>query len=153
MALIFSPSIRSAYAYQQFGVEFNLGASTKILIYSGPQPSSIEYQSVFGQKYHSSGTSCLAEFSTSGWTRGANSWSLIDFPAAVTPRLAGEATFAVLFVYTQNTSTSSINSASLVNYVIVPVSDTYGDGVIRFTSTNFTTSTAVSIVDGGFSVL
>jgi len=151
MALIFSPSVRSTYAFQQFGNEFNLGTATKIAIYSGPQPTSSEFLANFGTKYHTAGANMLAEMLASQWIRGNNSWSIITFPAAVNPRLDGQATFAVLFPQGQALTNGSLGTNSL--FVIVPVSDTSGDGVIRFTSTNFTTSTAVSIVDGGFSVL
>ena len=151
MALIFSPSVRSAYAFQQFGNEFNLGTSTKIAIYSGPQPSGAEFYTNFSAKYHMTGTNFLAELVGSQWIRSNNSWSIITFPAPVNSRLDGQATFAVLFPSSQSLANGGLPSNA--NYVIVPVSDTSGDGVIRFTSTNFTTSTSVSIVDGGFSVL
>ena len=152
MALIFSPSVRSAFAFHVLGYEPNalFKNQTKILFYSGVQPTVSTFVTNFNAAYQDNGSACLGQATTIGWTRNQNSWAITTFPGPITPRLNGTVTFAAIFTNSQSTS-GAISSAS--QFMLVPVTDTASNGVIRFTSTTFSTSTPMSIIDGGFSIL
>lgn len=155
MALIFSPSVKAAYAYQVFGAtdltSFNGANNVRITVYGGTQPSAAAFFTNFNTTYSSTQAVFLADFGLHTWTRGANSWSMTTFPSAANASRAGVATWAALWMTTSASPVTS--SAPTSNFILVPVTSTADNGVIRFTSTSFTSGQSVQIIDGGFSIL
>ena len=158
MALQFSSSIKTLYASKAImGANSMFGTNTPVTIYSGVQPSATDFIKNWSSIYRSDATnsSHLAHFLNTGWTRTNSTITMTIFPYNTTPIRNGTATWAVVWQAGANYTSSSWSSQypPTLYFAIVPVTTTAGNGVIRFTSIDFTTTAPVTLIDAGFTIM
>jgi hypothetical protein len=137
-------------------------ADVSIAVYSGNQPTASDYTTGFLDNYTwSAGSQLLAVYGTVSGSGGSSYSVQISTPSstgviqlsepsnsyATTRKRAGTASWAVIFqssdMYNYVYNGSAIPST--LNFIIVPVSDLSGDGVIKFSTTEFNASTLYPI--------
>lgn len=163
MALQFSSSIKTLYAglglnnhsSNGYGI-FNPSGRT-ISIHSGTQPSaSAILQNWTWHRQASSASESqrthLATYTDCGWTINGPSITMTKFPNSVIPNRNGTASWAILWATEMGNNMTS-NTAPGYPFIVVPVTTTAGDGVIRFTSLDFTTTSPVIMIDAGLTII
>lgn len=127
-----------------------------ITVYSGVQPTAQQVEANWGS-YKSSNSSCLAHYS-SGVTFGYNDATLTYYftntsNAITTTALnSGTATWAIIWSASSvDVSLTSIPASS--KFVVVPVTNTAGVGIIRYSNLVATQGQAFAPYDGGLSLL
>ena len=152
MALIFSTStIRQIWTNQLLG---RLPAGCGTTVYAGVQPTAADFQANWATTYTSASADFLwhANGITFTMQTGNVKFIITSFPPATAPSNNGTGAWAVLW----NSAPSGANLASATipntRFVVVPISITGGDGVLRFSSLTFNTGTPVTIIDGGLSI-
>jgi hypothetical protein len=168
MSLLYHPNIKRVFAER--GIR--LGLCGSITVYSGTQPTP---QTVINNwtQYNANSSACL-------WHGTNTIWSLQNslvvyastLPKAFTPYRAGTATWCILWgistvagtaisdVYYGNNNgglqavTPQIGSSTIATtkFIIADVSSSAGTGVVRFSSVNFTTASAIQPVDIGITI-
>ena len=151
MSLTYHPNIRQLFADR---IVATIASNASITIYSGTQPSSATIQSSWSS-YNSSSSSFLYHNPNNGlvYTRtGGVTVYASAFPSLAIPTRAGTASWAIL--WQAQVSNTSIAAATIPNasFIVVPVTVTTGNGVLKVNSVAFTTSTAVTISSIGFTV-
>ena len=163
MALQFSSSIKTLYAFQGMmmgstgsSLPFSSN-SVSISIYSGDQPAANHVVANWSSLYRSgvSNTPHLVTFNYCGWTRTKSTITMTTFPPSSTPLKEGTATWAIVWGGSTQVPNNANQSTGIpaAYFVIVPVTTTSGDGVIRFTTVNFTTTQPVTMIDAGFTIM
>lgn len=161
MALQFSSSIKTLYAglglnnHSGSGYDIFNPSGRTISIHSGAQPSAsaiLQNWSVHRWGSSSSEKTLLAVYNDSGWTLNGPSITMTKFPIPVTPVRNGIASWAILWSVEMGSNISS-TSSPVYPFVVVPVTTTAGDGVIRFTSLDFTTTSPVIMIDAGLTII
>lgn len=154
--MIYSSSIRNLFIGR--GILNNISAPHAISIYQGTQPTAAAITAAWAN-YNSPAGGLLVHYVGATWTQpNANAangiyMQLSTLPAAATPLDTGTATWAIMWA--SNVSQATVLGATLPNisFIVVPVSNTVTNGVIRFTSTAISTGVAVAIVDGSIAAL
>jgi hypothetical protein len=144
MALIFNGNIRRLFLGRGVWGAFFPGPWS-ISVFKGTQPTAAELQSAWST-YNAN---LLAHYLSANWTQPGDSIFLqLTIPASVNAVGDGAASWAVL--WNSNISLAAVQGASLPspNGLIVPCTDSIGDGVIRFTDVNFTNGSPKVILDG-----
>ncbi len=153
MALLYHPNIKRVFAER--GIRQGLGGS--VTVYSGVQPTP---QTILNSwaSYNQSAANCL-------WHSSGIVWSLQNSltvyastpPTAAIPLRAGTAAWCILWNSTISTGVSSgqLGSATIpsTRFIIGDVTTTANSGVIRFSSLNFTTASAITFVDAGITII
>lgn len=136
-------------------------ATLGVTIYSGVAPSAKEVADSWAT-YNSSSTNYLVYFNNMVWTQPGNNLSgstpspMIQMhlqPTARTPVRNGIASWAIIWAcpVTVNVppTLESMSSTTIPSpgFLVVNVSEPFGDGIIRFSSTSFNTSTPVTVFD------
>lgn len=170
MALIYHPNIKLLYissiarALQRHleGSGSISDATVGVTLYSGEAPLPDDVMTSW-PSYNASSPNYLVYFNDSVWAQpGVNSiiatpdplLQLITQPTSRTPTNSGVATWAIMWACptTMNTppTLASMSASTLpsAGFMIVSVSDVYGSGVIRLSSTTLDTSTDVTIYQG-----
>jgi hypothetical protein len=158
MALQFSSSIKTLYAQVAMRGFGNLFATNSgISIYSGVQPAASALIANWNTQYRLDiqNSAHLAFYTNTVWTRTNSTITMTTFPSDATPARAGTASWAVVWQASVVTNASHLSQGSppSLSFVIVPVTTTAGNGVIRFTSLNFTPTAPVTLIDAGFTIL
>jgi len=127
----------------QYG-PFTLG----VTIYAGTPPTAADVASNWAL-YNSSTPGFLAHYTNMTWSQPGQG-TLLQMTVAPTPVIpvnGGTASWAI--IWAGQPSGPQLASATLPfsKFLVVGVSDAIGDGVIRFTSTTFTTLAAVPVLD------
>ena len=127
-----------------------------ITVYSGVQPTAQQVEANWGS-YKSSNSSCLAHYS-SGVTFGYNDATLTYYftntsNAITTTALnSGTATWAIIWSASSvDVSLTSIPASS--KFIIVPVTNTAGIGIIRYSNLVATQGQAFVPYDGGLTLV
>lgn len=153
MTLLYHPNIKRLFAER--GIRQGLGAS--MTVYSGAQPTP---QTVLNSwsSYNQSAAVCL-------WHGSGIVWSLQNsltvyasaVATAATPLRAGSAAWCIMWGGTivTGTGTGQLGSATIPTsrFIIGDVTTTAGSGVVRFSSINFTTSSSITFVDAGITIV
>jgi hypothetical protein len=125
---------------------FTLG----VTVYSGTAPTTAAVVASWAT-YNSSSPSYLVHFTDMSWAQpgpGALLEMSLPAPTLQTPVNNGTASWAIIWAGQPSPSDLSGTFLPFTNFLIVSVSDELGDGVVRFTSTAFTTSDAISVLTG-----
>ena len=166
MSLLYHPNIKRVFAER--GIR--LGLSGSITVYSGTQPTPQTVISNWTQ-YNANASTCLWHGTNTVW---AVQNSLVVYastlPKAAVPFRAGTAAWCIIWGNTNATSSavtdvtygnfrdsntiSSIGSSTIATprFIIADVSSSAGTGVVRFSSVNFTTATAIQPADVGITI-
>jgi hypothetical protein len=125
-----------------------------VTIYSGVQPTAAEVAASWST-YNSAANNYLLTFnSNTKWGMPGNSHiQLVEFPIAQLPMRDGTASWAI--IWNESVTPVQLGSTTLPKamFMVVPVSDAAGNGVIRVASTAFTTVAAVSISDASLNAI
>lgn len=126
-------------------------------IYAGTAPTPDQIVANWSA-YNSTTADYLVHFTNAQWTQAGstNPTSLIQIttvPTAVAAVRSGTATWAILWAGQPSGGQLSGTTLPFSNFLVVNVSDQVGDGVVRFSSTTFTSGVSVSVFDGTFSSL
>ena len=155
MALIFSTSFTQLMAnviYQVVSGNVDSSATSTVTVYSGTQPAASDIIANWAN-YTSAGATYLANFTGIEWQLdpGNTSACTIFQSTAATPVNSGTATWAILWgqAYLADASLASGGAIPTSTFIVVPVSDITGTGIIQFTSAALTAGTPVTIAAGG----
>jgi len=129
-----------------------------VTVYSGPQPTAQTVEQNW-LSYNSSNSICLAHYTGSaGITFQYNAPTLTYFFTNPTNTItstalnSGVATWAIIWM-AQSVDISLLSVPANSKFVVVPVTNTSGVGVIRYTSTTATQGQAFRPYDGGITVV
>ena len=153
MTLLYHPNIKRLFAER--GIRQGLGGS--MTVYSGAQPTP---QTVLNSwsSYNQGAAVCL-------WHSSGIIWSLQNsltvyastLAAAATPFRAGTAAWCIIWNTTvlAGASAGQLGAATIPSsrFIIGDVTTTAGSGVVRFSSINFTTSSSITFVDAGITII
>lgn len=150
MALIFQSNITKLYGgailRSLWSVEHTLTpVATGLTVYGGVQPTAAQVAADWAT-YNSSSTDYLVHFTDCYWDNPTEQYiTLSSPPTSQTPVRNGTATWAIM--WNLNPTGPQLDSTTLPRptFLVVPVSDILGTGVIRFSSTSFSTSTAITV--------
>lgn len=158
MALIFGPNTKNLFstciiktlgAHPAGSIWFGGPYTVGITIYSGTAPTTAEVVASWAT-YNSGTANYLVHLTNSTWNQPSAGplISMITPPTAVIPTRAGTASWAIMWAGQPTAPQLAGAILPLANFLIVGVTEPTGDGVVRFASTIFNTSTAVTIQDG-----
>jgi hypothetical protein len=166
MALIYHPNLEILFAGSIMRGLANTNSSSGgigahsfgISVYSGAVPTPALFITNW-TTYNYANSNFLAHYLSSSWSQPAQGNLLQMFsPPTATPNNTGSAAWAVIWGTTALNGVPptlpQIQSGTIPTtcFMIVNVSDSLGDGVVRFVSTAFTTGTPVTIFDGTIAV-
>lgn len=127
-------------------------------VYSGVQPTAQTVEANWGS-YNSSNSSCLAHYSNStAATFSYNSGTLTYYftntsnTITATALNSGTATWAIIWM-ASNVDISLVSIPASGKFVVVPVTNNSGVGVIRYTNTTATQGSAFTPYDGGITLV
>lgn len=135
-------------------------------IFGGVQPSATDFETNFNTTYRNNHLVHFAEstwssLSTNAQTSDITQYSILVLPSPTSASASGTATWAVLWYReTTYTALSSAIGASFYagtdsnwgRYVILPVSNNSGNGMIKLTSTTIVSGNLVDVQSGGFNI-
>lgn len=150
MALIYHPNIRGLIANTGILPQFS---SPSITLYSGTQPNPASIISSWSS--YNSSSSDLLWHAQNGLTM-----SIINdvtvyasaFPALASPVRNGTASWAILWVSNLAYSAMGTSTIPSTYFIVLPVSNTTGNGVVRLESTSLSTATAMTVLNLGFTI-
>lgn len=154
MALLYHPNIKRLFAER--GIRQGLGGS--ITVYSGAQPTP---QTVISNwaSYNQNSAACLWHGTGIVWSLQNNITVYASTAAtSITPLRAGTAAWCIIWGgnVATGTSSSSLGAATIIpesRFIIGDVTTPAGSGVVRFSSINFTTASAITFVDAGITIV
>jgi hypothetical protein len=151
MALIYSPSL-SALFMQGLIMPYGSGNNNQfsVVFMSGPQPTAAELAANWSTTYKYP-SNCLAVAQLSiNWTQTDTLVSITN-PQTLNAFGTGTAAWAVWFSNNNwLTSASLSGSLPIASFMILPVSISTGNGVIRLNTVDLVSGQPFTIVDGGF---
>ena len=127
----------------QYG-PFTLG----VTIYSGVAPTAAAVAASWAT-YNSTVPSFLVHYTNMTWSQPAQQ-TLLQMTGAPTPLIPvnnSTASWAIIWAGQPTGPQLASSTLPFTKFLVVSVSDAVGDGVIRFTSTAFTTLVAVPVLD------
>jgi len=157
MTILFSSSLVNLVAQRGLLETFGLGGgfgttstNTSISIYSGAQPLASDVVTGWSP-YTSASPDFLLHFMNARWGRPTSTSPFISlgvFPGPATAVHDGAGTWAI--IWTSAITAANVAGATLPSgtFIVVPVSDLVGNGVIKFNPNAFTTGTPYSIAEG-----
>lgn len=146
MTLIFSPGMRNLYMGR--GVAAGFAGTFAISVYSGVQPTAAQITSNW-TSYNEPTPGFLVHYTGAAWTQPSNGILLqLTLPAAQTVLNSGLASWAIL--WSTNLTLANVQSSTLpsTSFMVVPCSDSTGQGVVRFTNSTLTAGVSTPILDG-----
>ena len=156
MTVIYTSNLRPLFGYR--GIFQGLG-NCGCTMYAGAQPATADdvvtnwsttYRETAG------GNANLIWHADNGMTVAiSNNDTTITgsaFPTAVAPKRNGTVTWAIIWPGT--VTYAALNAATIPrsDLIVVPITITTGNGVLRMTSTTLSTETTTTITDFGFTV-
>lgn len=146
MALSYHGNIRNLYMGRGIGAGFS--TTFAITIYSGSQPSAATITADWAS-YNQPNSIFLAHYIGASWTQPSYGLLLqLGLPASVAADKSGTASWAILWA--TNASLAQVQAGTIPTsaFMVVPCSDSVGQGVIRFTNPILTASVFTPILDG-----
>lgn len=147
MALFYTGVTNS---YANLGIKNNFAASFAVTVFQGVQPSAADITS----SWSSSSANYLQHWTGCSWTQPSlnspplgNTLQLTAIPAATTANATGTATWAIL--WGSNVSEASVQTGTLpnANFIVGPVTDLTGNGIVRLSSNSITIGASSSPTD------
>lgn len=150
MTLLYSNSIRNLMTNRGMAQGFS---SPSVTIYSGVQPAASVVTSSWGS--YNNTNSNLLWHAQSGLTLSVATSGLSIYGSALPstiPVRNGTASWGI--IWSGSVAYSAMGTSSIPNssFIVVPVTDTSGNGVIRLQSTTLSTATTATIINLGFSI-
>lgn len=150
MAIVYSTSFRTVYTTK---LSQAFSSSTSLTIYSGAQPTPATLISSWSS-YNSTNSNFLWHCPnglTLSVTGSVNIYAS-GIPSSILPYNNGTASWAVL--WSSAIAYSSMGSGTIPNtyFMICPVTSNTGNGVVRLQTTTLETSTAMTILNMGWTV-
>lgn len=121
---------------------------SSISVYGGAQPTSAEITANWAS-YNSASPDFLAHFVGGAWSQPSSGILLqLTVPPASTAVHTGAGTWCI--VWSSNVSAASVALGALPStaFIVGPVSDGIGPGIVRFANPALVVSTSVTILDG-----
>lgn len=151
MALIYSPSLSSLFMHgliMPYGNGINNQFS--VVFMSGTQPTPAQLIAGWDSTYKFP-LNCLAAATLAlNWTQTDTLVSILN-PQTITAFGTGTTTWAVWFGNNNWLSSASFsNGLPTTNFMILPVSVSTGNGIIRLNTVDLVSGQPVTITDGGF---
>lgn len=149
MSLFYGTGVSQSFA-GTYGVKGQFSATFAVTIFQGTQPSAAGITS----SWSSSSANYLQHWTGVVWNQpNANSPPLGNvlqmnaIPTSTTANASGTATWAIL--WGSNVSEASVQSGTLpnANFVVGPVTNSTGSGMVRLTSTTVTSGASSSPTD------
>jgi hypothetical protein len=133
------------------------GRTTSITIYSGAQPTAQTVEANF-INYNQDSASCLAHYSTGPtWLYNAatQTYYFTNTNNTITTNAlrSGIATWAIIWMATGVSITSTTDAPAASKFIVVPVTNNSGIGVVRYTSISATQGQAFRPYDGGLTIV
>jgi hypothetical protein len=133
------------------------GRTTSITIYSGAQPTAQTIESNF-INYNQDSASCLAHYSTGPtWLYNGDTKThyFTNTSNTITTNAlrSGTASWAIIWMATGVSITSTTDAPASSKFIVVPVTNNSGIGVIRYTSISTTQGQAFVPYDGGLTIV
>jgi hypothetical protein len=133
------------------------GRTTSVTIYSGAQPTAQTIESNW-INYNQDSLSCLAHYSTGPtwlYNEGTKTYYFTNTSNTVTTNAlrSGTASWAIIWMATGVAITSTVEPPALGKFIVVPVTNTTGIGVIRYTTITTTQGQAFVPYDGGLTIV
>lgn len=149
MALLYHPNMSQLVANRGFG----LGLSSAFTVFTGAQPTPADVIA----NWTSYNTQFLVHHTGAAWIHPLSNTttflSLGTIPPLTVAANSGVATWAILWA-------SAVTQVSLANatipntyFVLVPVSEQAGTGVVRYVSTTFVAGNSYQPLDGTISIV
>jgi len=127
--------------------------TVEVSVYSGAQPTPALFEANWSTAHNSSNASFLAHFTGVALSQPGQAalLQIVLNTSTATPANSGLALWAVIW---GGAVSSNLAGATIPNdrYMIVPVSDANGSGVVRFNNNNLVSGTPVTIVDCTISI-
>lgn len=146
----FHPNLLKVYTNRGL-LQAGLNAASSVTIYSGVQPTAAAIAAAWAS-YNSTQPSFLCHYTGVIWVQAlagkAPFASINTFPADATPTNNGTGTWAI--IWPSNVLLAAMGDATIpnVDFIVGPVSLTDGDGIIKFDSVAFATSTPKPLAEG-----
>jgi hypothetical protein len=151
MTVKFTTSIRNLTIGR--GILSGIAASVAVSIYSGAQPTAANIITNW-TSYNSTNSIFLLHYSSVGFTQPASGilMTVTTFPAATLPTNTGTGAWAI--IWATNPLIAAMSGAiPTTSFIVGPVSDSVGNGIIRFSNTTITTGVSKSLLDGSIGAL
>jgi hypothetical protein len=131
--------------------------TTSITIYSGAQPTAQTIEANW-INYNQDAASCLAHYSTGPtwlYNEGTNTYYFTNTSNTITTNAlrSGTAAWAIIWMATGVLITSTTEPPASSKFIVVPVTNNSGIGVIRYTSISTTQGQAFVPYDGGLTIV
>lgn len=166
----FHPNLKTSYAVNALCGNTKIfttavsGTVSGISVYSGTQPSAAELIANWNANYRlDSGANRLMHYTSAlntcpTWTRSGSTFAITAFGSSTATAIGtGTASFAVFWTQGQSPTLASLSAATIPAaqgmFLIVPVTTTAGNGVLRFSTLSFATGQPNPIVDGALVIL
>ena len=129
-----------------------LTADSAITVYDGVQPTAQQILDNWAS-YSSNSANCLAHYVAANWIQPVNNTApyacISKFPVAAPAFHSGIGKWAILWSTNPSLGAMALATIPTNSFIVVPVSNMQGHGVIRFdTDTNFTSGVSKDIIDG-----
>lgn len=148
MALFYGNGVTNSYA--NVGVKYLFTGTFAVTVFQGTQPSAAGITT----SWSSSSANYLQHWTGVVWSQpNANSPPLGNViqmnavPTSTTAHASGTATWAVL--WGSNVTEASVQSGTIpnANFIVGPVTDSTGNGIVRLSSTSITSGASSSPTD------
>lgn len=146
--IIFHPNIKQLFLGR--GVFAAISNPNAVTVFSGTQPTAASITS----SWSTYSPLVLVHWQGAGFTMPLTNslMTVTSFPPAATATGTGTATWAI--IWASNVTPASVAGSTLPNtsFIVCPVTNTGGNGVIRVTNTSITAGTSVSLADASIVV-
>jgi hypothetical protein len=133
MALIWDTTISGLMLNR--GIKMAMAATVAITVYKGTQPSQADITANW-PSYKTGSTDFLCHYSGSVWTQQPAHGNLLGMSTVPTAssnaQQSGTATWAILWMTNPLIGVMSSDTIPTINFMVVPCSDSIGNGVIRY---------------------
>lgn len=151
MALLFNSNIRNLMIGRGLMNGFSYISPNfqgSISVYAGTQPTAAQITSSWAT-YASTSANFLLHYTGQVWGQPSYGTLLQLYPQGNTVASnTGIATWCIL--WSSNVTSAQVAASTLPStaFIVGPVSDTVGQGIVRFTSTSITSGATITITDG-----
>lgn len=151
MTVKFTTSIRNLTIGR--GILSGIAASVAVTVYSGVQPTAANIITNWAS-FNSANANFLLHYSSVGFTQPASGilMTVTTFPVSTLPTNTGTGAWAI--IWSTNPLIGVMNGAiPTTSFIVGPVSDSVGNGIIRFSNTTITTGVSKALLDGSIGAL
>jgi hypothetical protein len=146
MTTLFSPSIRNLMAGR--GLQVGFAATSAISVYSGVQPTAAQITANWSQ-YASTNPTFLAHYVGAAWTQpGVGILLQLTVPPAANAINTGTASWCIVWSTNVLAATVGLSTLPSTSFIVGPVSDSVGPGIVRYAFTGFVSGLSTTILDG-----